>query len=256
MKLLVDRVSKNNILDEISFSIGDGDRIALVGPNGAGKTTILNIIMNLVEPTSGKVCKNNVKLATVFQNNVLDKELTVLQNIRCRISDVSEVKKIREKLKEFNINEQLHYSNLSGGQKRIVNYLRAVAEQPNCLILDEFSAGIDVDIRQTIWKELDVYLDKNKCGVIFTTHLLDELNNANKILFISEGTVKYFGNISKFMKKIAKVKLTFHSTDDVKYFNTSSEAVTFVEKHNLLDKDFEIKKATYTDLFRNMEEGM
>ncbi|MGL5899388.1 MAG: ATP-binding cassette domain-containing protein, partial [Lactobacillaceae bacterium] len=51
MKLLVDRISKSNILDNISFSVGDGDRIALVGPNGAGKTTLLNVIMNLVTPT-------------------------------------------------------------------------------------------------------------------------------------------------------------------------------------------------------------
>lgn len=257
MKLLVDRISKSNILDNISFSIGDGDRIALVGPNGAGKTTLLNVIMNLVTPTSGKIDRSDVKLAAVFQNNVLDKELTVLQNVRCRINDVSEVTKIRKKLKEFNINERLCYSSLSGGQKRIVNYLRSVAEQPNCFILDELSAGIDVDIRQIIWKELDVYFDKNKCGIIFTTHLLDELENANKILFISEGAVKYFGDLNKFMKKIPKIKLIFHGkNDEIEYFNTSSEAVTFVEKNKLLYKNFEIKKVTYTDLFRNMEEGM
>lgn len=95
MKLLVDRISKSNILDNISFSVGDGDRIALVGPNGAGKTTLLNVIMNLVTPTSGKIDRSDVKLAAVFQNNVLDKELTVLQNVRCRINDVSEVTKIR-----------------------------------------------------------------------------------------------------------------------------------------------------------------
>lgn len=99
-----------------------------------------------------------------------------------------------------------------------------------------------------------MYFDKNKCGIIFTTHLLDELENANKILFISEGAVKYFGDLNKFMKKIPKIKLIFHGkNDEIEYFNTSSEAVTFVEKNKLLYKNFEIKKVTYTDLFRNME---
>lgn len=256
MELIVDRVSKNNILENVSFSISDGDKIAVVGPNGAGKTTLLNIIMNLVTPTAGKVDKNDVQLAAVFQNNVLDKELTVLQNIRCRINDGSKITKIRAKLKEFNINERLPYSSLSGGQKRIVNYLRGVAEYPNCLVLDELSAGIDIDIRQIIWRELGSYFNKNKCGIIFTTHLLDELENANKILFISAGTVKYFGDLNKFMKELPKIKLTFDSSEEVRYFNTSAESVEFVEKNNLLDENFEIKKATYTELFKNMEEGI
>lgn len=256
MKLVVDNVSRGSILKGVSFYLNQGDKVALVGLNGAGKTTILNIMMGLLTPSTGKIIKTNVKLATVFQNNVLDDDLTVIQNLRFRIKNKEKIKSIQEKMKNLKINESLRYSSLSGGQKRIVNYLRAIAVEPNCLLLDEMSAGIDVDIRQLIWNDLDEYLKENNCGVLFTTHLLSELENANKIIFVSNGTVKYFGEMVTFMNKISKVKLILNKTEDDRYFNTSAEAVRFIEDNHLINENFEIRKATYTDLFKNMEEGI
>lgn len=252
MKLSVNEISKKKVLHEISFSIVDGDRIALIGPNGSGKTTILNIIMYLMSPSSGYVTKENIKMSAVFQNNILDNDLTVYQNIFCRIKDPVAISYMMEKMKLLRIDSHLQYSKLSGGQKRIVNFLRAIAANPNCLILDELTAGIDLETRQIIWRNINDYLDNHSENcILYTTHLLDELNNANKIIFISSGTIRYIGNVENFMKSTPKVKLTFNN--NVKYFNTSNDAIKFTIDHKVSDEYFEIKKVNYSDLLENWE---
>lgn len=254
IKLVVDKLSYSNILKDISFSLSEGDVIALIGPNGAGKTTLLKNVMGLTKSESGTMNFKNIgNIAAVFQDNLLDGELSVQQNYRYRINKKTNYIFALNKLKEFNINPKTLYSNLSGGQKRIVNYLRAIAIHPNFLLLDELTAGIDVDIRKTIWRDLNSYLDEERCGAIFTTHLLNELDNANKILFLENGKVKYFGNMTNFMSRMPKVKLLLESFDETKYFDSSKQAVEFIQKHGLENMNFEIMKTSYTDLFRNVE---
>lgn len=246
MKIKLSNISKQNIINNISFEINDGDRIALIGPNGAGKTTINQLILGLTKPTSGNIIRQSVNIATVFQNNLLDNELTVSQNLNCRITDKHKLIQTKNKLKCFNINPKLLYAELSGGQKRIINYLRAIAENPNCLILDELSAGIDITIQKMIWQDLNEYLTKNNCGLLFTTHLIDELNYANKIIFINKGNILFSGSKQQFLDSMPKYKLIINK--DHQFFNTSYEAVQFIESNHLNNQNFEIKKITYEDL--------
>lgn len=246
MKIKLSNISKQNIINNISFEINNGDRIALIGPNGAGKTTINQLILGLTKPTSGNILRQDANIATVFQNNLLDNELTVSQNLNCRITDKHKLIQIKSKLKYFNINPKLLYSELSGEQKRIVNYLRAIAENPNCLILDELSAGIDITIQKIIWQDLNKYLTKNNCGLLFTTHLIDELNYANKIIFINKGNILFSGSKQQFLDSMPKYKLIINK--DNQFFNTSYEAVQFIESNHLTNQNFEIKKITYEDL--------
>lgn len=253
MKVEIDGISYDNILKDISFSITKGDVIALVGINGAGKTTLLRNIMGLLKPTSGTINLEDVKLATVFQDNILDGELSIKQNYKYRINNKSQYEFALKKLGEFEINSKVLYSRLSGGQKRIVNYIRAMAMQPSCLILDELSAGIDVDIRQAIWQDLSGYLENGISGVIFTTHQLEEMDKANKVLFLESGEVKYFGNMTNFMDRMPKVKLIVKGIQKVEYFDSSEQAIEFVKKYGLQKTNFEIMQTSYTDLFQNME---
>ncbi|MBM7545094.1 MULTISPECIES: ATP-binding cassette domain-containing protein [Periweissella] len=253
MGIILNGLSYKNILDDISFSLSEGDIVALIGANGAGKTTLLKNIMGLAVPSSGTVNLENSRIAAVFQENILDEELSVQQNFKFRIKDKSKYIFSMKKLEEFGISPKALYSELSGGQKRIVNYLRAISVNPNLLILDELTAGIDVDIRQDIWRDLNDYLEKNKSGVIFTTHQLDEMDNANKVLFLEDGKVKYFGSMFNFIKRMPKVKLLSKNLKDAQYFDSSEKAVEFVQKSGFQKDNFEIMKTTYTDLFQNME---
>lgn len=255
MELVINRVSYENILDDISFSLSEGDVVALIGKNGAGKTTLLKNIMGLDRPSSGTVNLEDGEIAAVFQENILDGELSVQKNFKYRIKDKSQYTFALKKLEEFEISPKIAYSELSGGQKRIVNYLRAMSMKPNFLILDELTAGIDVNIRQNIWRDLNDYLEKSRYGTIFTTHQLDEMDNANKVLFLEAGKVKYFGSVINFIKRMPKVKLLSENLDGVQYFNSSEKAVEFVKTSGLQKDNFEIMKTTYTDLFQDMEAG-
>ncbi|RRG18747.1 ABC transporter ATP-binding protein [Weissella viridescens] len=254
MELILDDVTYKNILQNISLSINDGDVIALIGANGAGKTTLLNIMMGLQRPSNGIVNLTEGKIAAVFQNNILDDELTVQQNLKCRIDDKVACADALTRTKDYEINPKYSYAHISGGQKRIVNYLRAMAERPSLLILDELTAGIDAGMRKKIWDELNEYVNRTKCGIIFTTHLLDEVENANKVLFLENGSIKYFGDINVFLQRMPKVKLVLAETKEVRYFDSPGHAVHFLENNHLENTDFEILKTSYTDLFQTMEE--
>lgn len=253
MNLSLEDISYKNILTNISLSIEAGDVIALVGANGSGKTTLLNVLMEVVHPTKGSIQRSDAQVAAVFQNNVLDDELSVQQNLYYRIDDSAAFERVIDKLNEYEINPKYKYGRLSGGQKRVVNYLRAVALQPDFLILDELTAGMDVAVRQKIWRDVQAIFNHVNCGMIFTTHLLDEMENANKVLFLESGHVKYFGDMPTFMSRMPKVKLTFADNDAVEFFDTPGQAVTFIENNHLKHTNFEILKTTYTDLFQNME---
>ncbi|WEV40752.1 ABC transporter ATP-binding protein [Lactobacillus sp. ESL0681] len=251
MKILVNKVSLNKILDKVSFSIRERDVIALLGSNGAGKSTILNIILGLCKPTSGSVMYDKVNLGTVFQDNVLDNKLSVYKNLLYRIKNKNDLERALNKIENSGININLNYENLSGGQKRIVNYFRVVATKPNCLILDELTAGIDFDMRKSIWSDISSYIKKSACGVVYTTHILEEISHANKVIVIKSGKVTFFDTVEKFYEGMPRYKLVL--AEQSKYFKTSKEAVEFLKKENKLNNDFEIKKTTYSDLFANIK---
>lgn len=250
MKLDVKALSKKRILKNISFNLCEGDKIAIVGPNGAGKTTLLKIIMGLENYTSGKIIKEDINCSAVFQSNLLDNELSVMENIKCRLINRQNMDFYLKKISDLGINVQLKYKEISGGQKRIVNFIRAIAMKPNMIILDEMSAGVDINIQGILWNELASFMKNNKSGLIFTTHELEEIRYANRILFLSNGEVKYYGDTNSFINKLPSFKLIVDGKI-IQYFNSAKEAINFIniDHSGLIDKDFEIKKVDYKDLF-------
>ena len=236
---------------KINFSLSDNDKLAIIGKNGIGKTTLLKEILG-VNSTNFKL-KNNMKYAAVFQENLLDNELSITDNLKVRSNSNQEYVyaiNILKKLGFNNFNQK--YESLSGGEKRILNFSRAIMLDPELLILDELSSGIDIQTLNKIWSIIDLKLSKS-IKVIFTTHHLTELKHANKLLFIRNSDYLFFDDINKFLVNLPKYKLVIHNDLNYKneplFFNHFNEAYTFVKRNNIKLDNIEILNPTYDDLF-------
>lgn len=200
---------KNNVeaLRGIDLSVERGDFFALLGPNGAGKSTTIGIIASLVNKTSGSVsiCGTDVdedfplaksKLGVVnqeFNFSQFEKVIDVItdQAGYYGVDFKTATEKAESYLKKLGIWDKRNsiVRELSGGQKRRVMIIKALIHEPELLILDEPTAGVDIELRRSLW---DFLIDINKAGttIILTTHYLEEAENlCRNIAIIDEGQI-------------------------------------------------------------------
>ena len=207
-------------LKSVSFDVQQGDFFALLGPNGAGKTTAIGIITSLVNKSSGSI--------EVFGHDI-DKELAkakscigvVPQEVNLNLFDFnfnilvnqagfygiprSEGKKRAEQyLKKMQLWEKRKTDarSLSGGMKRRLMVARALVNRPKLLLLDEPTAGVDIETRRMMW---DFLRDLNKKGttIILTTHYLEEAEQlCNKVAIIDEGKIIENDSMQNVLKKL------------------------------------------------------
>ena len=200
---------KNNVeaLRGIDLSVERGDFFALLGPNGAGKSTTIGIIASLVNKTSGTVsiCGTDVdedfplaksKLGVVNQEFNFSQFEKVIDVITAQagyygVDFKTATEKAESYLKKLGIWDKRNsiVRELSGGQKRRVMIIKALIHEPELLILDEPTAGVDIELRRSLW---DFLIDINKAGttIILTTHYLEEAENlCRNIAIIDEGQI-------------------------------------------------------------------
>ena len=200
---------KNNVkaLRGIDLSVERGDFFALLGPNGAGKSTTIGIIASLVNKTSGSVsiCGTDVdedfplaksKLGVVNQEFNFSQFEKVIDVITAQagyygVDFKTATEKAESYLKKLGIWDKRNsiVRELSGGQKRRVMIIKALIHEPELLILDEPTAGVDIELRRSLW---DFLIDINKAGttIILTTHYLEEAENlCRNIAIIDEGQI-------------------------------------------------------------------
>lgn len=200
---------KNNVeaLRSIDLSVERGDFFALLGPNGAGKSTTIGIIASLVNKTSGSVsiCGTDVdedfplaksKLGVVNQEFNFSQFEKVIDVITAQagyygVDFKTATEKAESYLKKLGIWDKRNsiVRELSGGQKRRVMIIKALIHEPELLILDEPTAGVDIELRRSLW---DFLIDINKAGttIILTTHYLEEAENlCRNIAIIDEGQI-------------------------------------------------------------------
>lgn len=194
-------------VDDISFSVKKGEFFAFLGLNGAGKSTTINIICGQLAKDSGdviigglnldnEISKIKPKLGVVFQNSVLDSKLTVYENLKFK-ADLYGLNK--EKFKEnldylaqaLEFKDILNRSlyKLSGGQKRRVDIARALIHNPEILILDEPTTGLDPKTRILVWKLLSNLRLTKELTIILTTHYMEESDEADTIVIIDNGKI-------------------------------------------------------------------
>ena len=197
--------------DEVSFGIEKGKLIGLLGPSGSGKTTILRMIAGLEQPDSGEIIidgkvVNDIPpsargIGFVFQNYALFRYMTVYDNIAFGLKvKKADNKKIKERVSEL-ISlvglkglEKRYPSQLSGGQRQRVAFARALAPNPQLLLLDEPFAAIDAKIRQELRSWLKEMIEKLGITSIFVTHDQEEaIEVADEIIITNHGKIEQKG---------------------------------------------------------------
>jgi ABC-2 type transport system ATP-binding protein len=180
---------KQKVLDNLSLTVKAGEVFGLLGPNGAGKTTAMKVIAGLVRPNSGSVRIFGLDTASksvtvkqlvglVPQDNNLERELTVEEALRVygRLFAIPDLKQqVEEKLTEFSLGavRDKRVGLLSGGMARRVLIARALLPQPELLLLDEPTVGLDPDVRHEIWDIIQRLAAEGKT-VVLTTHYMEE----------------------------------------------------------------------------------
>ena len=216
---------QNKALNELSFNVKQGEVFGLLGPNGAGKTTFLSILGGTVTKTSGKVNvwgfdldKNprQVKssLGIVPQEVNLDaffspKKLLELQAGLYGIREKDRITNLILKLVALEDKANAYSRSLSGGMKRRLLIAKAMVHQPPILILDEPTAGVDVELRNNLWGNVKK-LNKEGVTIILTTHYLIEAQEmCDRIAIINKGDLVALDTTEKLLDRIKTKKINF-----------------------------------------------
>lgn len=203
-------------LDHVSLDIEEGEFFGLLGPNGAGKTTMISILAGLTRATSGKVAvlgsdvqadyaQARSKLGVVPQELVFDPFFNVREALRIQ-SGYFGVKNndawIDELLENLGLTDKANANmrQLSGGMKRRVLVAQALVHKPPVIVLDEPTAGVDVELRQTLWQFI-AKLNKQGHTVLLTTHYLEEAEAlCGRIAMLKSGKVVALERTSELLK--------------------------------------------------------
>jgi len=202
-------------LDDVTLEAPGGAFTALVGQNGAGKTTLFSLITRLYDNRSGsiRVLGHDVRrepaaalsqLGVVFQSRTLDLELTVLQNLLYHaalhgIGRREAKERAYAALRRVNLDARAkdRVRALSGGQMRRVEIARALLHQPSLLLLDEPTTGLDIGSRRTLIEEVRRLIEEDGIGVLWATHLVDEIEVADRVVVLHKGRVMASGTVDE-----------------------------------------------------------
>jgi len=197
-------VSKNygevRALRSVNFTVRAGQVVALLGPNGAGKTTAVKLLLGLIQPDSGK--------ARVFGGDPTNPQNRMRTGAMLQVGRVPETLRVREHLDLFSsyypnpmpLEEVLaaagleklrdrKFGDLSGGQRQRTLFALAICGDPDLLLLDEPTVGLDVESRRALWEEIRRLVERGKT-VLLTTHYLEEADAlADRIAVINQGEI-------------------------------------------------------------------
>lgn len=194
-------------VQDLSFRVKEGELFAFLGVNGAGKSTTINIICGQLKKDSGSVqiCGTDLdrdadsvkrNLGVVFQNSVLDKNLTVRDNLISRAAlygisgNALEQRLIElDRLLKFRDLMKRPVGKLSGGQRRRIDIVRALLHSPKILILDEPTTGLDPQTRKLLWDAVFQMRKEQHMTVFLTTHYMEEAADADFVVILDSGKI-------------------------------------------------------------------
>jgi ABC-2 type transport system ATP-binding protein len=196
---------------DVSFTLGHNEIVGLVGPNGAGKTTIINMILGVLEPSSGAIVVNGADIATqrsqaLQQSNFaavyapLPGNLTVYQNLRIfgliyGVDDLSQ--RIEVLLEEFELDRFRHVKCgvLSSGEQTRIGLAKAMINRPRLLLLDEPTASLDPAAARDIRARIHEFARQGSGGILWTSHNMYEVQDVcDRVLFLSHGRILLQGD--------------------------------------------------------------
>ena len=271
-------------VDDLSFRVGEGELFAFLGVNGAGKSTTINIICGQLTKDSGSVSIDGADIDTeldrvkrtlgvVFQGSVLDKELSVADNLESRaalygIHGAAFRRRLAELagLLEFGDLLSRPLGKLSGGQRRRIDIARALLHEPKILILDEPTTGLDPQTRTTLWRVIGTLRRERGMTVFLTTHSMEEAADADYVVILDRGRIAAHGTPLELKNTYTGDFITVYGIgeDEVKQLGAPYEplreawrvtvpdtaaATEMIIKHPGLFRDFEITKGKMDDVF-------
>ncbi len=184
----------------IDLRVGTGEVVAVLGPNGAGKTTLLDLVLGLTEPTSGTIevfglpprhAVTAGRISAVLQTGGLLRDLTVRETVQLIASTFPEPAGVDEVVARAGISSLADrlVSKCSGGEQQRLRFALALLPDPDLLVLDEPTAGMDVEARRDFWAAMHAEAAEGRT-VVFATHYLAEADDfADRIVVVSEGRV-------------------------------------------------------------------
>ncbi|MCI9641591.1 MAG: ABC transporter ATP-binding protein [Eubacterium sp.] len=272
-------------VNDLSFDVAEGELFAFLGVNGAGKSTTINIICGQLSYDSGSVIidadnlnsnSQSIKnaLGIVFQNSVLDKALTVYDNLesraalygiygnkfKARSNELAELLDFKDLLKRT-------VGKLSGGQLRRIDIARALLHNPKILILDEPTTGLDPQTRKTLWNVISILRKEKNMTVFLTTHYMEEAAEADYVVIIDSGKITakgtplelkntYTGDfITLYGAKDSEIELlncSYEKIHDTVYrvsVENTEAATKLILKYPEIFRDYEITKGKMDDVF-------
>ncbi len=240
----------------IDFSVKKGSLFAFLGPNGAGKSTTIDILCTLNKYDDGVVTiagfdlKHNAdkirnSIGVVFQDNLMDKKLTVRENLMIRAgfyykTKVERKKAVDEAAKYSDIEEFIDrdYGTLSGGQRRRVDIARALLNAPQILFLDEPTTGLDPQTRKHIWETVERLQNENNMTIFLTTHYMEEAAKADYVVVMDDGLIVAQGTPYELKEKYSfehiKIKTKTNKGDIVKEY-LNQKKLEWIETSEFVD---------------------
>lgn len=203
---LFKRFDKKLVINDVSFTVEDGETLAIVGFSGSGKSTILKLICGLLKQDSGEIKTTGGDVAMVFQYSALFDSLNVFDNIAFALKERKEFRKkfsqpkleeiVAQKLKLVGLEgiERKYPSELSGGMQKRVSFARAIVTEPKIILYDEPTAGLD-PISSTLIEDYIVRLkEETKAASVVVTHQMSTIRRtADKVIMLYNGRVVYIG---------------------------------------------------------------
>jgi ABC-2 type transport system ATP-binding protein len=235
------RYGTTTALDSLSLALRPGEIVALLGPNGAGKSTAVRLLLGLISASSG--------VASVFGNDPRDPATRIRIGAMLQVARLPETLRVREHLDLFRSYyprplsmqeivriarldgiESRFFSQLSGGQKQRVLFGLALCGDPDLIMLDEPSVGMDIEARRSLWLQIRTLAERGKT-VLLTTHYLEEADAlAHRIIVINKGKIVSEGTPTEIKSRGAGRKISCRTDLDVEYLRTLP-SVTSVERN-------------------------
>ena len=264
-----------NALKNINLNIKKGEIFAMLGPNGAGKTTLISIICGIVKPSSGKVTvedfdiiedyrETRSRIGLVPQELTLEQFETVFNNVsysRGLYGKKPDPKHIEKVLKQLSLwdKKDLILRKLSGGMKRRVLIAKALSHEPKILFLDEPTAGVDVELRQEMWK---VVKSLREIGVtiILTTHYIEEAEAiADRVGVINQGEIIIVEQKKELIKKMGRKVLSVELQEEIQDVPSSLKKYNLIIGNNKMSLvytyNLEEKQTGITNLLQDIKDS-
>ena len=182
-------------VDNFSFTLNEGEIIAIVGPSGCGKSTILNIIGGLIDSSSGTIKKdNNIKLGYMLQDDALFPFRNILDNCKLGLEIQKEITNdnisyINNLLKKYGLEDfkKSYPENLSGGMRQRCALIRTLATKPSIILLDEAFSALDFQTRLVLVDDVyNIIKEENKSCIMITHNIEEAVSMADKVIVLSD----------------------------------------------------------------------